>query len=239
MNSKIWVLIPAAGSGRRLETNLPKQYQLILGKTVLGHSLQAVQAVATAETLVVLSPNDENWSSSKLNEEFSVHTCQGGAERYLSVEQGLAMAESLGAEKQDWILIHDAARPCLHPNTLKDLLQALADETRDGLIVAVPCRDTMKYSSDGAVIKHTVDRTPLWQAQTPQCFRFAALKDALEYVKKNGIEITDEAEAIERNGGEVGLLTGRYDNLKITFPEDLELAEAILAKRRRTENKEH
>lgn len=229
MTNRIWVLIPAAGKGSRFERTIPKQYQMVLGKSLLAHTLHALRSAATAETIVVLSPDDEYWQHSNLAEAYSVQICQGGTERYLSVERGLNLAVSLGANEQDWVLIHDAARPCLHPKTLRDLLLALASEQRDGLILAVPCRDTMKQSMNGKVIQRTVDRALLWQAQTPQCFRLGALKEALMTVKKSGVQVTDEAEAVERNGGQVGLFLGRYDNIKVTFPEDLELAKAILS----------
>lgn len=231
MKSKIWAIVPAAGSGRRLNASLPKQYQKLCDKSVLQHTLQTLRLDDIAATVVVLSKDDRHWQSLELSEKSRIHTCLGGQERYLSVAQGLKAAADLGAEPKDWILIHDAARPCLHPETLTGLIASLATERREGLIVAVPCRDTMKSSGDGTTIAETVDRQHLWHAQTPQCFRMGPLQEAVAQVIATGKEVTDEAEALEHFGGTIGLYPGRYDNIKITFPEDLTIAKAILKNR--------
>ena len=202
---------------------LPKQYLKIAGRTVLDHSLQVLLDYPELEhCVVVLAAGDAHWPQS----EFATHPCvtsaQGGASRAMSVLAGLHAMQGIAAE-DDWVLVHDAARPCLRGEDLDKLIRH-GRRSADGAILAVPARDTLKQA-DGVFISTTLDRSTIWQAQTPQLFRVGALMAALDGA---GADITDEASAIEAQGGQPRLVQGHHDNIKVTYLEDLALAEAAL-----------
>ena len=223
-----WVIIPAAGVGRRMKSSTPKQYLLLNGKPVLEHTLNVfLNHDAISQIVVAVSKEDEYWSTISVGNQKSVHKADGGKERCVSVLNGLKFIENQ-ANDDDWVLVHDAARPCLRQEDLTLLIDKLSDHNVGG-ILAVPVRDTMKRAvANSQLIEKTVERKNLWHALTPQMFRYKMLKDALETALNNNQEITDEASAIELAGYQPELVEGHADNLKITRPEDLELAAFFL-----------
>lgn len=230
MNKKqnIRVIIPAAGVGRRMGTDTPKQYLLLNEKTVIEHTLDVLNTHdAISEIVVAVSKEDEYWSGLNIDLSKPLHIVSGGKERCDSVLNGLKFLENK-AGANDWVLVHDAARPCLRNEDLTLLLEELQEHEVGG-ILAVPVRDTMKRSIENTnIIKETVDRENLWHALTPQMFRFGLLKNALESALNNNEVITDEASAVELAGYQPILVEGHADNLKITRPEDLALAAFFL-----------
>lgn len=207
----------------------PKQYLPLLGKPLIWHALQVLGAIPAIERVfVVLAPDDTRWDGfdwSELGSRLTVLRC-GGASRAASVANGLkAMADAALAD--DWVLVHDAARACLTTAHVEKLLATVADDPVGGLL-AVPVADTLKRAQDDRVTA-TMPREGLWQAQTPQMFRYALLVDALEYATA----VTDEASAIEALGLSPRLVEADATNLKVTYPLDLQLAEWILQNRKR------
>jgi 2-C-methyl-D-erythritol 4-phosphate cytidylyltransferase / 2-C-methyl-D-erythritol 2,4-cyclodiphosphate synthase len=235
---RVWAIVPAAGRGTRFigsaAGSAPKQYAPLLGATVLEWSLRALLAEPRVHAVVVaLAADDAYWPSvaAKLQNP-KLRTTLGGANRQDSVANGLdALAEQAAAD--DWILVHDAARPCLNAADLRALLDALdaagpADGTADpaGAVLAAPIVDTVKRELGDHVA--TVDRQGLWRALTPQVFAFAQLRHALKEATLAGIAVTDEAQAVERMGLRPMLVPGSPFNVKITRQEDLALASRIL-----------
>ena len=227
-----FALIPAAGAGARLSASAPKQYLALAGKPMLWHAIRAVCVPPVEAVLVVLAPGDEayarhDWSA------FGGHVqplyC-GGASRRDSVYNGLVAARD-SLQPDDWVLVHDAARPCLPEADLQRLLAACAADEVGGLL-AVPVADTVKRGvadpSGTMRVAATEDRSTLWLAQTPQMFRAGLLARALLAA---GPGVTDEAVAIEAIGLRPRLVPGSRENLKVTYPEDLAIAEAILRRR--------
>jgi 2-C-methyl-D-erythritol 4-phosphate cytidylyltransferase len=228
IENNIWVIIPAAGVGRRMGTTTPKQYLLLNDKPVLEHTLNVfLNHDAVSQIVVAISKEDEYWSTLSIGQQKPVHLAEGGKERSDSVLNGLKYIANQ-ANEDDWVLVHDAARPCLRQQDLSLLLNKMSDHNVGG-ILAVPVRDTMKRAAANSNrIETTVSRNNLWHALTPQMFRYKMLKDALETALNNHQEITDEASAIELAGFQPELIEGHADNLKITRPEDLELAAFFL-----------
>ncbi|MDY0012314.1 MAG: 2-C-methyl-D-erythritol 4-phosphate cytidylyltransferase [Rhodocyclaceae bacterium] len=225
---KHFALVPAAGSGSRMGSERPKQYLPLLGEPLIRHTLRALcQAPVIDRVFVVLSVGDQEWDRhdwSALGPKLTPLYC-GGASRADSVLNGLrSMAEH--ASTADWVLVHDAARPCLAPWHIDTLTRALAGDEVGGLL-AVPVADTLKRADGHGHAIETVPRDSLWQAQTPQMFRFMMLKRALESAR----QVTDEASAIEAAGLRPRLVPGDATNLKVTYPLDLHLAEWILQHR--------
>ena len=226
---KIWVVIPAAGVGKRMESDTPKQYLKLNDKTIIEQTLTLFDTHdAISEVVVAISEGDEYWASLNIELSKPLHVAKGGKERCDSVLNALIFLEDK-ASNDDWILVHDAARPCLRHEDITLLLTTLAEHEVGG-ILAVPVRDTMKRSFDNNIIKETVERENLWHALTPQMFRFSMLKDALESTLYNCEAVTDEASAIELAGYQPLLVEGHADNIKITRPEDLVLASFFLQK---------
>ncbi|MGY5955640.1 2-C-methyl-D-erythritol 4-phosphate cytidylyltransferase [Kosakonia sp. BK9b] len=220
----VCAVVPAAGFGRRMQTECPKQYLSIGDKTILEHAVSALLAhPRVGRVIIAVSPGDERFASLSLAQHPQITVVDGGAERADSVLAGLKAAA--GAE---WVLVHDAARPCLHQDDLERLLQ-LSATSRIGGILAAPVRDTMKRAEPGkTAIAHTVERNDLWHALTPQFFPLALLHDCLVRAMNDGAVITDEASALEHCGFHPELVAGRADNIKVTRPEDLRLAEFYL-----------
>jgi 2-C-methyl-D-erythritol 4-phosphate cytidylyltransferase len=217
----------------------PKQFACIGGQPVLAHALRALLAEPRiAIAFVVLSPEDRRfagaWRWAEFGDRVAPLYC-GGATRAMSVANGLAAVANI-VELDDWILVHDAARPCLQPGDVRRLVDAVWDDEVGGLL-ASPLADTLKLSDAGAPggaravqrIERTVERANLWCAMTPQMFRMGRLLRALESARAAGVEITDEASAMERMGWRARLVQGARSNIKITFAEDLELAARLLA----------
>lgn len=226
----LWAIVPAAGSGRRMQNAAPKQYLNLNGKPVLFHTLQRLDALRGLHGVVlVLSPGDRQWSAIKTvgpDMTAPVILCEGGEERSESVLNGL-IALAGHAVDDDWVLVHDAARPCVRVADMLRLLHAVEQHPAGGML-AVPVADTLKRSTAVNAVEKTVDRSELWAAQTPQLFRYALLRDALAEARKKSVPITDEASAVEAAGHEPLLVMGSPDNIKITWPADLNLASLVL-----------
>jgi 2-C-methyl-D-erythritol 4-phosphate cytidylyltransferase len=227
-----FALVPAGGGGARMGGDCPKQYLPLAGRPMIRHTLDVLTSVpGIARVFVVLAPDDSRWDSfdwRALEPRLTVLRC-GGATRAESVTHGLrAMREQVGAD--DWVLVHDAARVCLTRAHVEKLLAEVGNDPVGGLL-AVPLADTLKraqeHSTDGVRVAATVPREGLWQAQTPQMFRYALLAEALEYAPA----VTDEASAIEALGLRPRLVAADATNLKVTYPLDLQLAEWILQNR--------
>jgi len=219
-----WVVVPAAGSGRRMRSEIPKQYLSIDGHTVLEHTLHRLsQHPAITEIVVAVAADDPYWSKQHLDwVARPITTVTGGNERCDSVLSGLrALANR--AQDSDWVLVHDAARPCVRINDIQTLINQCATDAVGGLL-AIPVRDTMKLADASGKVEKTVAREQLWHALTPQMFRYGKLVKALEQAQQKGIHVTDEAMAMELAGLQAKLVEGHADNIKITRPEDLTLA---------------
>lgn len=217
-------VVPAAGIGSRMLAECPKQYLTIRGKTLLEYAIDSLLAhPAINRIIVAVSPTDPYFAALPIASDPRIIRVAGGKERADSVLAGLQTASA-----SQWVLVHDAARPCLHPDDLTRLL-AIASDGCTGGILAAPVRDTMKRGRrDASVIDHTVDREALWHALTPQLFPLALLRDCLQKALHEGATITDEASALEYCGYQPQLITGRSDNIKVTRPEDLALASFYL-----------
>lgn len=218
---RFFALLPAAGVGARMGADTPKQYLPIHGRPMLWHALQVFERHPRITRIhVVLSPEDGWWAGYDWSEfgKLNVLRC-GGATRAQSVLNGLlALKDELAAD--DWVLVHDAARPCLKAALLDRLLDTLVDDPIGG-ILAVPLSDTLKRAGTDGRIAETVSRAGIWGAQTPQMFRHGLLLQALEGA---GPEVTDEASAVEAMGLTPRLVESDRSNLKVTFPDDLEVA---------------
>ncbi len=223
---KCWAVIPAAGIGSRLGATVPKQYLEAGGCTLLEHSLRALLADARVQGVAVaLRPGDQRAAGLACLRDPRVLLTDGGAERADSVAAGLAaLRAGAGAGADAWVLVHDAARPCLDPASLGALIDAV-DASGAGAILAQRVSDTVKRSDDGTTVAATEDRRSLWLAQTPQLFRLGELAAALARAGA----VTDEASAMEATGHPVGLVPGPRSNLKVTTAEDLVLARCLLA----------
>lgn len=217
-----WALVPAAGVGSRMRADRPKQYLQLAGKTILEHSLGCFLDHPQLRGLVVsLAADDPCWPTLACAQDPRIQRAEGGRERADSVLNGLLRLTELGAQEQDWVLVHDAARPNLARSDLDKLLAELADDPVGGLL-AVPARDTLKRAGADGRVRETVDRALIWQAYTPQMFRLGPLHRALAEALVADVAITDESSAIEWAGQAPRLIEGRADNLKITRPEDLD-----------------
>ena len=231
-SASYYALVPAAGSGSRMggqgAAKLAKQYLSLNGHPVLYHALQALCAVPRiARAFVVLAPGDEEWNRhdwSAFRHKLSPLFC-GGSTRAESVRNGLR-AIAAQVEAHDWVLVHDAARPCLAPWHVEALIDTVGGDDAGG-ILAVPLADTLKRADDAGCISATLPRTALWQAQTPQMFRHGYLRRALEA----NPDVTDEAGAMEALGFRPRLVAADPTNLKVTYPLDLQLASWILQHR--------
>ena len=229
--SSIWAVVPAAGLGRRMAAEVPKQYLQISGVTLLEHTLRALLDCAQLRGLVVaLDPGDRRADNIGLLSDPRVMTTAGGVDRAESVRSGLAALETL-AEPNDWVLVHDAARPCLPLNDLIGFVQTITESGVGGLL-ARPCTDTLKVVSEDGVVASTLDRATIWRAQTPQMFRLGILCSALDQARKEGLHVTDDASAVEASGYPVQILEGPASNIKVTVPEDLELVKFHLRRMR-------
>ncbi|AQZ93268.1 2-C-methyl-D-erythritol 4-phosphate cytidylyltransferase [Halopseudomonas phragmitis] len=221
MSQHYWVVIPAAGVGTRMQADRPKQYLPLRGRTLIEHTLDCFLGQPELLGLVVcLSADDDWWPQLACALDTRISRAAGGRERADSVLSGLKRLSELGADEQDWVLVHDAARPNLAETDLHKLVRELADDPVGGLL-AVPVRDTLKLAGPDGRVQSTPDRALYWQAYTPQMFRLGALRKALAAALAAGVAITDESSAMEWAGHSPRLIEGRADNIKITRPEDL------------------
>jgi 2-C-methyl-D-erythritol 4-phosphate cytidylyltransferase len=239
-NTNLWVVIPAAGYGERMQSSTPKQYLPLAGKPMLAHTVEAMLAFEPVTGVQLsLAAEDRHWDKLGLTsdtKEKLLPPTIGGATRAASVLSGLVALESLGAsevgeavkiKQDDWVMVHDAARPCIDKHCLERMITELGGDDVGG-ILALPVADTIK-SVSGNHIDHTVDREPLWAAQTPQMFRFELLKNSLEKALSEKLNVTDEASAIELSGFSPKVVLGSPKNIKVTYPEDISLAEKYLS----------
>ena len=224
-----FALVPAAGSGSRAGQPIPKQYVPLLGRPMLAHTLDALRQVPElAEVLVVLAPDDDRFEAALPGWSGPVARV-GGATRQASVMAGLAQLRELGAQDDDWVLVHDAARCLIRPEWVRELIRRCANDEVGGLL-ALPMADTMKRGEQGRAVK-TLNRERVWAAQTPQMFRLGVLDRALCKADETDASVTDEASAIEKLGLTPLLVRCALENFKVTLPEDFALAAALLQSR--------
>ena len=236
-----WLVMPAAGRGQRLGADLPKQYLTLAGRSMLEWALQPfAEDPACRGMVLALSQGDAHWPAIRARARRSFIEAPGGRERSDSVRQSLETLRARGATETDWVLVHDAARPCVTRAEIDALLQTVASAAVSdpsplvGGLLALPLADTLKRGvteSSGVVSHETLPRESLWRALTPQMFRLGALLEALYAAVGAGRVPTDEAQAMEWRGAKPRLVTGESTNLKVTTAADLALAEGILRAR--------
>ena len=225
-----WAVVPAAGTGSRMHAALPKQYLKLNGVAVLQHSLQRLLDIPSVTALVVaLHADDAHWHEIKINSDKPVIVTQGGAERSDSVLNALQCLQQQAdfVAEHAWVLVHDAARPCVRRADIELLIDLVGNNQAGGLL-ALPARDTMKRQYENATVAQTIERAGLWQAQTPQLFPFLRLHQALLAAQQIKLRLTDESSAMEAAGYAPLLVEGSADNIKITRGEDIGLAELYL-----------
>lgn len=235
---RYWVVVPAAGMGARMGSEIPKQYLLLGSKTILEHTLERLLKLPLlAGVVVAVSKTDLLWPTLAISKHSLIHTAEGGTERANSVLNGLNYLNEK-IQPDDWVLVHDAARPCVTLTNISVLCESMQNDDVGG-ILAVPVSDTLKYVSADNVIDNTVDRRCLWRAQTPQMFRYQLLRDCLIQTMARNENITDEASALELCGYTPKVVEGREDNIKITRPDDLLLAAFILQQQETSHQKKN
>ncbi len=222
---RLWAVVPAAGIGRRFGGSTPKQYLKLHNQPIMVHSINRLFTLPLSGCVIAISSDDQLAQTLNYQNSSLLHFVAGGAERMDSVLAGLDFLKDRAAS-DDWVLVHDVARPCIAVDSLNRLHETLVSDAVGG-ILAIPVRDTLKKAQDGNIVE-TVSRDHIWQAQTPQMFRFGLLRDALFAAKKQNLQVTDEASAVEFAGFSVKIVEGRMDNMKVTYSDDLALAEAIL-----------
>ena len=226
----IWAIVPAAGMGTRSGSDIPKQYQPLLGKPMLHHVLDVLSRHPDIDGIcLAISAQDTRWQAVNKWQSKKLRTCLGGAERSDSVLLAIAsLQDVLG--KEDYVLVHDAARPCLRFEDLNNLIEQ-ASTHPIGALLAGKMKDTVKRSDSQAQVEGTLDRNMLWRAFTPQMFPAMSLQRALQHAHQEGATITDESSAMERLGLSPLLVEGADDNIKVTLASDFALAAAILSAR--------
>ena len=229
---RYWAVLPAAGGGSRMGLSRPKQYLPLKGRALIEWSLLALLDCGWIDAVVVvIAKSDQEFATLPIAGHPKLVVTTGGAARADSVLAGLKeVSARTAAFKEVHVLVHDAARPCLEVASIEQLVDE-ADDKHGGLL-ALPCTDTLKRGKQNKVVE-TVDRAFYWRAQTPQLFRLDLLTQALDECRARDVAVTDEASAMERAGFHPRLVRGRESNIKVTFPEDLALAEFWLAQRER------
>ena len=228
---RFWAIIPAAGIGKRMGNSIPKQYLKLLDKTVIEHTLHCLSTHPRINGIVIaIAKDDPHWPKLPLLLNKKLLVTHGGVERCHSVLNALHhLAEH--ANPNDWVLVHDAVRPCLRHADIDLLIDTLQHHPIGGLL-GVPVADTIKRTNAMGDVLATIDRSHLWRALTPQMFRLKMLTNALENAIQHQAIVTDEAAAIERLGHAPQMVTGHADNIKITHPQDIALAELLLQRQR-------
>ncbi len=225
MNHSInfWAVVPAAGVGKRMNADRPKQYLELAGKTVIEHTLlRLLSAEVFTAVAVAISEEDPYWPDLDVSAHKKIITAAGGKERADSVLSALKAIRTVASD-DDWVLVHDAARPCITTIDIHHLIDSLKTDEIGG-ILALSSHDTLKSVQGDNIIVGTLDRSHIWRALTPQMFRYGLLKNAIEAAEGN-TAITDESSALELQGMQPKIVEGRPDNIKITRPEDLALAQ--------------
>ncbi|HEY3700389.1 MAG TPA: 2-C-methyl-D-erythritol 4-phosphate cytidylyltransferase [Spongiibacteraceae bacterium] len=227
MTATYSAIVPAAGTGKRFGGTLPKQYLSLQGIPVIEHSLRLLLSIDRLQhVVVVLHPDDQRWRSLDIFSDARISIAAGGDERCHSVLNGLLHLQA-NCGDSEWVLVHDVVRPCCLRSDVEKLIEQLQQHPVGGLL-AIAASDTIKRVDAARQIEETVDRSWLWQAQTPQLFRTRLLLDALNHCIGMGMVVTDEAQAIEALGWQAQVVEGARSNIKITRPEDLALAEFFL-----------
>ncbi|MGO3055924.1 2-C-methyl-D-erythritol 4-phosphate cytidylyltransferase [Halomonas sp. AOP43-A1-21] len=225
MSRALWLVVPAAGQGRRMGADKPKQYLMLDEQPILARTLARLYQAFPHATLVLCLDADDRWFQPDWVPFAHWQRVPGGTERMDSVLNAL---HAMQARDNDIVMVHDVARPCITPGDLRALYQA-ASTHAGGALLAMPVADTMKRANAEQLSAHTEPRDGLWHALTPQGFSYALLRQALESARHQKRVVTDEASAVEALGHQPRLVSGRRDNLKVTHPDDLALAAAILA----------
>ena len=223
----IWAILPAAGIGRRIGSNTPKQYLPVNGVPIISLTLQRLASVsAIKKIIVVIHPEDNNWKELSLEIDKKLECVLGGQERQQSVLNALLALDD-EAHADDWVLVHDAVRPCVEVSDIEKLIIALRTHNVGGLL-GYTLDNTLKQVTGEQEVQTTIDRNNYWNALTPQMFRYGLLKEAMERVEAQGLTITDEAAAMEFMGYRPRMVEGSNLNIKITHESDLVLAGMIL-----------
>ena len=234
----IWAIVPAAGIGSRMAPSesepAPKQYRQLLGRAVLSHTLGKLLAISEIKKIIVaLNAGDRFWPGLPEAAEPRVVTVTGGSERLYSVLNALQALDQ--AQADDWVLVHDAVRPCVSVADIRELISGLAMHAVGGLLGA-PVDNTLKKIGVDRQVLQTVDREFLCNALTPQMFRYSVLLQALEHAVTQGVAVTDEASAVELSGQQPQVVMGSKFNIKITHEEDLAVAELLLGREREADH---
>lgn len=221
----VWAVVPAAGIGSRMQADIPKQYLEIDNKPILARTIERLASHPKISGIVVaIAAHDHWWSNLAIEAQCPIHTVIGGDERYHSVLNALQFLDD--KQQDSWVLVHDAARPCLRHQDIDLMLEQLTHDSVGG-ILGIPVTDTVKRVNEHNEITETVCREGLWRAATPQMFRVQVLHDAIEKAS-TVINVTDEASAMEYMGYSPKMVAGHADNIKITVPQDLALAKLFL-----------
>lgn len=225
--NSLWFIVPAAGIGKRMGAECPKQYMSLGEKSIIEQTLSTLlQVDHVVGVVVALHPNDQYWPELSLAKHPKIYTIGGGQDRANSVLNALNFLNDK-MDSNDWVLVHDAARPCVTTSSIHHLISTVENDQVGG-ILAVPASDTLKQVDSEGVIQKTIDRSIIWRAQTPQMFRYKVLRDSLNTALAQGYTITDEASAIEAVGWTAKVVEGRMDNIKVTLMEDVGMAQRIL-----------
>ena len=225
-----WGILPAAGSGARFGSAVPKQYLPLQGRAVLSWSLEALLAAPVKALAVALSADDRRWPTLSWTRDSRIIACQGGAQRQQSV---LAALGALGEEalEDDWVMVHDAVRPCVRSDDILRLIRETVAAGADGGLLGWPADNALKRVAADGILRENVSRRDCWNAATPQMFRLGVLRGALRRAEAGQQSHPDESAAVMAAGGRVVMVPCARDNIKITHEPDLALAAAILAAR--------
>ncbi|RDL42675.1 2-C-methyl-D-erythritol 4-phosphate cytidylyltransferase [Marinomonas piezotolerans] len=225
--TQYWVIIPAAGVGKRMQSAIPKQYLTLNQQTILDVTIaRFLTHPSILGVAVGVSCDDEYWPLSEWATHPQVIRYDGGKQRADTVLNGLQVLQAVGIDGHTDVLVHDAARPLISHSAITRIVEHKGEF---GALLAVPSKDTLKLANDSSCSQGTVDRSVIWQAQTPQKFPLGALLEGLSTAMEEGLEITDESSAMEQLGWQPTLVEGESTNFKITVPSDLLVAEALLA----------
>ena len=226
-SNRYWVVIPAAGIGKRMGSDIPKQYISVCGKTIIEHTIENFIDRNDIESIcVAISKSDHYWSTLPISRNAKIITVIGGTERCESVYNGLCGLKDR-VDNSDWVLVHDAVRPCITKTIIDQFISVLNCHDVGG-VLALPCFETMKNANKKNEIEETVDREFIWHAQTPQMFKYRKLLSAIEKTMNENITVTDEAMAMELSNYKPMLIQGHRDNIKITHISDLKHLELFL-----------
>jgi len=229
--NQMWAIVPAAGSGQRMNADRPKQYLPLGGQTVIDHTMEVILSESRVDKVLIgIQQNDTEWFQSPSCTHQRVSHYIGGEERANTVLNGInVVMNEHGGGPDDWVLVHDAARPCLNRGDLANLIDFCL-RSDDGAILGTRLVDTVKRIDEQNQVIKTESREGLWRALTPQMFKLGELQEALEFCVQNQVKCTDEAQAMELSGYRVSVVSADPSNIKITHPNDLALANFYLQK---------